>query len=98
MIKYFKFNAFSSSGFIFKNDPTMTSFNNWNHRLCKIFKNDSDWDQELATLSVYYHQFASSLTAVDDGSEEYTEDEEEMQQELVCSQQLTSRQLNFKNL
>ena len=88
MIKYFKFNAFSSSGFIFKNDPTMTSFNNWNHRLCKIFKNYNDWDQELATLSYFDYQFASSQTAVDDGSEEDTEDEEKIEQELVANQLL----------
>ena len=43
--------SFASSGFLFKDDPPISSFKLWNNRLRNIIEIENDWDKELDLLS-----------------------------------------------
>ena len=76
-----------SSGFIFKEDPPVTSFNQFNPRIRDLFVNEEDWDYELGLLN-----------EINDNNEFQDEDEEmadELYRELDFENTLANRQLNF---
>ena len=79
---------------MFKDDPPLMSFNRFNHRLRNIISTEEDWDKEFALLS-QFNGLLNSSKSIDDGHDEEMEDDDEMNQALICSQPLSSRQLNF---